>query len=113
MRPLPFAGVAAVGRDSDVAGMSATDGSFWQCGSLLFLRSGRRRAPREDPATEPDPDSAIRGRPRRILRQATRRIIIRREMTSAGYVLRFTGKYASGALMDLVLDEIEQMFAPG
>ncbi len=70
------------------------------------------RFTREDPATEPDPDSASRGRPRRIVRPATRRIIIRREMTQDGYLLRFTGKDATGALMDLVLDEIERMFAP-
>ena len=37
-------------------------------------------------------------------------LTIRREMTNDGYLLRFTGR-ASG-LLDLVMDEIERMFAP-
>jgi ParB family chromosome partitioning protein len=78
----------------------------WELIQPILMES--ERFTREDPATEPDPDSASRGRPRRILRIQTRRIIIRREMTSDGYLLRFTGKDATGALMDLVLDEIER-----
>ena len=83
----------------------------WELLQPILMES--ERFTRADPDTEPDPDSASRGRPRRILRIQTRRIIIRREMTSDGYLLRFTGKDATGALMDLVLDEIERCFAPG
>ena len=34
-------------------------------------------------------------------------------MARDGYVLRFTGKDATSALLDLVLDEIERCFSPG
>ena len=51
------------------------------------------------------------GRPRRILRPRYA-LTIRRERTRDGWSLHFTGREASGAMMDLVLDEIERMYAP-
>lgn len=75
---------------------------------------GVRSAPRRDGERHgPGPDSASRGRPRRILRLETRNIVIRRELTREGYLLRFTGRDSTCALLDLVLEEIERMFAPG
>ncbi len=52
------------------------------------------------------------GRPRRILRPRYG-VTIRRERTRDGWSLHFTGREAIGPLMDLVLDEIERMYAPG
>ena len=37
-------------------------------------------------------------------------LIVRREITRDGYVLRFTGKEASSSLLDEVLDNIEQLY---
>jgi hypothetical protein len=34
-------------------------------------------------------------------------------MTRDGWLLRFTGREATGPLLDAVLDEIERMFGPG
>jgi ParB family transcriptional regulator, chromosome partitioning protein len=62
--------------------------------------------------TEPVPQHAHRsGRPRRLLtpRHGLR---IRRELTRNGWCLHFTGRDASGELIDLVFDEIERMFSP-
>lgn len=52
------------------------------------------------------------GRPRRILRPRYA-LTIRRERTRDGWSLHFTGREATGPMMDLVLDEIERMYAPG
>jgi ParB family transcriptional regulator, chromosome partitioning protein len=49
------------------------------------------------------------GRPRRLLRPV-RGVVVRREMTRDGWVLRFTGPEATGMLMDLVMDEVERVF---
>ncbi|MGB3277587.1 MAG: ParB/RepB/Spo0J family partition protein [Pseudorhodobacter sp.] len=49
------------------------------------------------------------GRPRRVLRPAPG-VVVRREMTREGWVLRFTGPEATGMLMDLVMDEVERLF---
>jgi ParB family chromosome partitioning protein len=51
------------------------------------------------------------GRPRRILRPRYA-LTIRRERTRDGWSLHFTGREATGAMLDLVLDEIERMYAP-
>jgi ParB family chromosome partitioning protein len=59
------------------------------------------------PETSPTP-----GRPRRILRPRYA-LTVRRERTQEGWNLCFTGREATGAMMDLVLDEIENMYAPG
>ena len=82
----------------------------WELLQPILLES--ERFTRDDPATEPEPDSASRGRPRRIARPTGRRLVIRREMTSDGYLLRFTGKDATSALLDTVIDEIERAFSP-
>jgi len=59
------------------------------------------------------PERADRpGRPRRILRPRYA-LTVRRERTRDGWSLHFTGREATGPLMDLVLDEIERMYAPG
>ncbi len=52
------------------------------------------------------------GRPRRILRPRYG-VTIRRERTRDGWSLHFTGREATGPLIDLVLDDIERMYAPG
>lgn len=80
--------------------------SQWQA-VLPFLIEAER-SPEGDAA----PGPARSGRPRRILtpRQG---LVIRREMSRDGWILRFTGREATGPLIDLVLDEIERMFSPG
>ncbi len=64
----------------------------------------------EETARTPQPSSAP-GRPRRILRPRYG-LTIRRERTRDGWSLHFTGREASGAMMDLVLDNIELMYSP-
>jgi ParB family chromosome partitioning protein len=56
--------------------------------------------------------SATPGRPRRILRPRYA-LTVRRERTRDGWSLHFTGREATGAMMDLVLDEIERLYSPG
>jgi ParB family chromosome partitioning protein len=51
------------------------------------------------------------GRPRRVLRPRYG-VTIRRERTRDGWSLHVTGREATGPLIDLVLDEIERMYAP-
>ena len=76
---------------------------------LPILQETERFAEEE---TEPGPASSTRpGRPRRTLTPRPG-LTIRREMTKGGYLLRFTGRDATSALLDLVMDEIERMFAP-
>jgi ParB family transcriptional regulator, chromosome partitioning protein len=65
------------------------------------------------PDTDPVPDASSRGRPRRVVRLGSRAIVIRREIARDGYLLRFTGRDATSALLDEVLDAIERMFSPG
>lgn len=63
--------------------------------------------------TEPDTVSVPReGRPRRILK-LKRGLNIRRERTSQGWCLHFTGREATSSLLDVVFDNIEHMFSPG
>lgn len=58
------------------------------------------------------PERADRpGRPRRLLRPRYA-LTIRRERTRDGWSLHFTGREATGPLIDLVLDEIERLYAP-
>jgi ParB family chromosome partitioning protein len=52
------------------------------------------------------------GRPRRILRPRYA-LTVRRERTRDGWSLHFTGREATGALIDLVLDDIERAYSPG
>jgi ParB family chromosome partitioning protein len=54
--------------------------------------------------------SALPGRPRRILRPRYN-LTIRRERAPDGWRLHFTGREATGAMMALVLDEIELKFS--
>ena len=56
-----------------------------------------------------DPIPHRPGHPRRLLRP-TRGVVVRREMTRDGWVLRFTGPEATGMLMELVMDEVERVF---
>jgi ParB family chromosome partitioning protein len=65
----------------------------------------------EEHAKRPERSTAP-GRPRRVVRPRYA-LTIRRERTRDGWSLHFTGREASGAMMDLVLDEIERMYAPG
>ncbi len=65
----------------------------------------------EDPDATGTPVSTSynRGRPRRVVRLRNS-LIVRREKTQDGYVLRFTGKQATSSLLDEVLDNIEQLY---
>jgi ParB family transcriptional regulator, chromosome partitioning protein len=78
--------------------------SQWQ--ALLPILAEAERAPRDDVAP------ARPGRPRRVLSPRPG-LTIRREMTRDGWLLRFTGREATGPLLDAVMDEIERMFGPG
>lgn len=64
---------------------------------------------------DPTPTFANPHRPRRPRRIMTPKhgVNIRREKGRDGWLLHFTGREATSALMDVVLDEIERMFAPG
>jgi ParB family chromosome partitioning protein len=66
----------------------------------------------EADANTKNPETSSRpGRPRRILRPRYG-VTIRRERTKDGWCLHFTGREATGPLIDLVLDDIERMYAP-
>lgn len=51
------------------------------------------------------------GRPRRVARPRAN-LTIRRELAPEGWILRFTGKDATGPLIESVLDEIERLVGP-
>ena len=62
----------------------------------------------------PSTTGGTRGRPRRLYRlPSPRRIAVRRERTTEGWNLRFTGRDATGELIDRIFDELERMFDPG
>lgn len=63
----------------------------------------------EAEASLADPTPYRPGRPRRVLRPVSG-VVIRREMTPTGWVLRFTGPQATGMLMETVMDEVERLF---
>lgn len=57
-----------------------------------------------------EPTGPVRpGRPRRVLNPRAG-LTIRREMTRDGWILRFTGREATGPLMELVMEEIDRIF---
>lgn len=65
----------------------------------------------EDPSIpDPRPGTGLRSRPRRLLTFRRQELKVRRERTREGWCLHFTGRNASGMLMDDVLSRIEQMF---
>jgi ParB family transcriptional regulator, chromosome partitioning protein len=59
----------------------------------------------------PDPQPS-RSRPRRTWTASHHAIRIRRELTRDGWCLHFTGRDATGPLIDDVFDEIERLFSP-
>ena len=61
---------------------------------------------------DPQPAAGRRSRPRRTWEAPHHAMRVRREMTPNGWCLHFTGRDATGALLDLVFDEIERMFSP-
>lgn len=64
---------------------------------------------------EPEPATGApvsRGRPRRVLRPRPH-LVVRREIASDGYVLRFSGREATSGLLDEVLRQIENWLSPG
>ncbi|MGH6979109.1 MAG: hypothetical protein ACRED4_07440, partial [Brevundimonas sp.] len=68
----------------------------------------------EDPAIpDPKPAAGRRDRPRRTFAFPLHSLRIRRERTQDGWSLHFTGKDATGMLIDSVFDEIERAFSPG
>jgi len=58
-----------------------------------------------------DPVRTRGDRPRRILHPRPN-LTIRREMTRDGWILRFTGRDATGLMLNTVMDEIERMYGP-
>jgi ParB family transcriptional regulator, chromosome partitioning protein len=63
---------------------------------------------------EPEPDPSIpvtRRRPRR-LGNPRPGLVIRRQRTRDGWCLHFTGRQATGPMIDDIFDEIDRMFAP-
>jgi ParB family chromosome partitioning protein len=59
----------------------------------------------------PAPAPVERRRPIRVSRPRVG-IVVRREMTRDGWCLHFTGKEAKSALMDRVIEELEDIFSP-
>jgi ParB family chromosome partitioning protein len=87
----------------------------WQAILPYLLESESLHAadPEPDPghgrlATRRAPET--RGRPRRVVRLRPQ-LVVRREIARDGYVLRFTGKEATSAMLDTVLDDIERMYS--
>jgi ParB family transcriptional regulator, chromosome partitioning protein len=80
----------------------------WQA-ILPYLESESLHA--TDP--EPDPGHSRIGtrRPRETRGRPRRELVVRREIARDGYVLRFTGKEATSAMLDTVLDDIERMYS--
>jgi len=66
----------------------------------------------EDPGAKAPPLQNPGRRPRRprLVSRPRHSLTIRRERTSDGYCLHFTGREARGALIDDILDEIERKF---
>lgn len=62
---------------------------------------------------DPAPTHGPRDRPRRTWRAPTRALNVRRERTSDGWCLHFTGRDAEGELIDRIFDRIEAIFKPG
>ncbi len=62
-------------------------------------------------ARDPAPQDPRPGRPRRLLgvRPGLR---IRRELAPEGWLLRFTGPEATGALVEEIMDEVERLWGP-
>jgi ParB family chromosome partitioning protein len=88
---------------------SVTDpGSQWQ--TLLPILVEAETGEPVEPAPRLGRGS-LGGRPRRMLKPRAG-LTIRREMSRDGWILRFTGREATGMLIDSVLDEIERMFSP-
>lgn len=79
---------------------AATAPAQWR---LLETVLAEAEADARSPEHSPRP-----GRPRRVARIRTT-LSIRRERTPEGWVLRFTGQDASGALMEDIMDEIERL----
>jgi ParB family chromosome partitioning protein len=79
-----------------------------QWSALLPTIQEAERAEPDIPATATSP-----ARPRRLL-SLKQGLVIRREMTATGWVLRFSGPEARRrGLMDDVMDEVERMFQRG
>jgi ParB family transcriptional regulator, chromosome partitioning protein len=79
-----------------------------QWAALLPTLLEAEKGEEEIPATPYSP-----ARPRRML-SLPQGLILRREMTTTGYTLRFSGPEAKkGGLMEDVMDMVERMFMPG
>jgi ParB family chromosome partitioning protein len=77
--------------------------SQWQALLPILTESEH---PDPEPLKDPRP-----GRPRRVTRPQPG-VIVRREFTRDGWRLHFTGRDATGPLMDLLLDEIDRLLGP-
>jgi ParB family chromosome partitioning protein len=86
--------------------------SQWAAILPYLLEHERIAAAGDDAADARARAPANRGRPRRVLRLRQQQLIVRREMTRDGYVLRFTGREATSGLIDTVLDQIEFWLSP-
>ena len=72
---------------------------------LPYLVEAERFAARDDGPASAAPAPETRGRPRRVLRPRPH-LVVRREISREGYILRFTGKEATSSLLHEVLEEI-------
>jgi ParB family chromosome partitioning protein len=79
---------------------------------LPYLVEAERFASSSGEPTPETREPATRGRPRRILAPRPH-LVVRREITRDGYILRFTGREATSGLLDEVLDQIDRWLSPG
>lgn len=86
---------------------SREPGTQWRILKGILLES-------EDPEIPaPSHAAASRGRPRRLYRTPRpRSIAVRRERIPDGWCLHFTGRDATGELIDRIFDELEAIFVP-
>jgi ParB family chromosome partitioning protein len=100
--------------DAIVAALEATAGGRLRPASAD--RQWAALAPLLDERAEeranPGARSPCPGRPRRVL-EPRPGLVIRRERTADGWLLRFTGPEATSPLLDTVLDTVERLYAPG
>lgn len=83
---------------------NAGSGFETQWSALIATLTEAERGEEEIPATPTSP-----GRPRRML-NLRQGLVIRREITQGGYILRFTGPEArKGGLMDDIMDMVEKL----
>ena len=95
----------------DAAGGKSPDAQWLTLQPILAELESLDRQPEPGTADAAPPSVWNRGRPRRIVRLRPH-LLMRRESCRDGYLLRFTGREATSQLLDLVIEDIERMYAP-